>query len=53
LSEKELREKAERQNLANEIKLKKFNEIQAENKRKQKIIQDKMAELGKLKEEVE
>ncbi len=33
--------------------MKKFNEVQAENKRKQKIIQDRMAELGKLREDVE
>jgi hypothetical protein len=34
------------------LRLKKFNDIVNENKRKQKILEDKIKELQKLKEEV-
>lgn len=50
--EKEMREKAERKLEIFDQRQKKFNEIVNENKRKQKIIQEKISELTKLKDEV-
>lgn len=53
LVERELREKADKKAELLELKMKKYNEVVAENKRKQKIMQDKLGELDKVREEVE
>lgn len=53
LAERELRDKAEKKVELLELKMKKYNEVVAENKRKQKIMQDKLAETSKMREEVE
>lgn len=53
MAEREQRDKNEQKWAALEQKLKKYQEITIENKRKQKIIQDKTAEVIKLRDEVE
>ena len=53
LSEKEQREKYEQKHQQQELKMKKFNQLAEEGKRKQKIIDDKNKELAKLKEDCE
>lgn len=53
MAEKEQKEKALQRAEQNEQRVKKYNELLFENKRKHKILQDKIAEIIKLKEELE
>lgn len=48
-----MREKFQKKVALQDLRLKKFNQVNAENERKRRIINDKSAELGRLREEVE
>jgi len=51
--ERNQRERFQKKLSLAELRLKKFNQVSAENERKRRIIADKQGELNKLREEVE
>jgi hypothetical protein len=53
IKERNVREKFQKKLSLAELRLKKFNSLNAENERKKRIIQDKSTELNKLKEEID
>lgn len=53
MNERMMREKFQKKVALQDLRLKKFNQVNAENERKRRIINDKSAELGRLREEVE
>jgi chromosome segregation ATPase len=53
IQERHQREKFQKKLSLAEIRLKKFNTVNSENERKRKLLNEKMSELSKLRDEVE
>lgn len=53
MQERQQREKFQKKLALTDLRLKKFNQLVADNERKKRIMADKTAELLKLREEIE